>query len=72
MLISEILKENEEYLERQREAFREFLFDDSYAVRIVACKSALSILASYWITFDNAYIGELLTKVSVFQLLVDL
>uniref|UniRef100_A0A915B1X8 Condensin complex subunit 1 n=1 Tax=Parascaris univalens TaxID=6257 RepID=A0A915B1X8_PARUN len=55
--------ENEEYLERQREAFRELLFDDSYAVRIVACKSALSILASFWITFDNGYIEELLTKV---------
>ncbi|VDM42273.1 unnamed protein product [Toxocara canis] len=54
---------NADFEGRQREALLTLLLDDSYGIRIEACKGALSILSSFWITFDGAYIKQLLGKV---------
>uniref|UniRef100_A0A915A4B2 HEAT repeat-containing protein 1 n=1 Tax=Parascaris univalens TaxID=6257 RepID=A0A915A4B2_PARUN len=37
--------------------------DCSYAVRVEACKAAVSIVSSFWVTFDPAYIRQVLSTV---------
>uniref|UniRef100_A0A915ASM5 Condensin complex subunit 1 C-terminal domain-containing protein n=1 Tax=Parascaris univalens TaxID=6257 RepID=A0A915ASM5_PARUN len=55
--------QSDEFGSRQRSALLELLMDGSYAVRIEACKAAMSILGSFWVTFDPAYIRQILSTV---------
>lgn len=53
--------QSDEFENRQREALLELLMDCSYGVRVEACKAAMSILGSFWVTFDPAYIRQILS-----------
>ncbi|VDK42173.1 unnamed protein product [Anisakis simplex] len=57
------LKTNAEFMARQQESLFELLTDESVDIRIEAVKGVLSILSSYWVTFDASYIRRVLAMI---------